>query len=866
MRRSPDDFREEIEAHLELEADELRRTGMDATEAAFAARRQFGNVTQVQEQRYESTHRRWLHELREDARYGARVLRRSPVVSAIAVIVLAIGIGAPTALYSAIENVVLRPLPFANPDRLAVVAVVGARQSSIRSGASVPDFIDWRARTATFAGLGAYRPWGYEIETDAEPERVTGARVTANLFSLLGVASAYGRVFRSDEDEAGREHVVVLSDTLWRRRYHGDRNMLGNSIQLNGTSYTVIGIVPAGAMLPDAALWVPFVFAPYEREQRGDRSLSVIGRLASGASVAAAQSDMRSIMRDLALEYPDADGGWEMRVVPLQQDLIGNARRSLYLLLGATLSLLFVAWANLSNVMLARGVARRREMALRSALGASRARIIRQHITESMLLVGLAGAISLLVAIAATRWLAALGPEYLPRSAAVKVDARAVAFALALTAVVGIGLAVLTSYLVSSADLSSPTRETPSGLRPTGRIHVRDVFVVAQLAIALVLLIDGALLVSSFRRIQAVKLGFEPQHVISATVSLPAGRYARYQQRIAFFEDVVRRLSALPGVSAAAVASRLPLSSGAAVAVMNTISVDGATIGRNAALPRALTVVVSPGYFDATGLPLVAGRAFNARDRDDAPRAIIVDETLARQLAADGNVVGKRVHMTGGTGADTSLIEIVGVVGAVHVTSVANDPDPVVYLPHAQTAWPTMSLVVKAASDPRAIVASMRTEVAAVDPSRPVYAPRLLDETVAQSLAPRRFQMALLAGFALGAVALALLGVYGILSFAVAGRARELGIRMALGASSAQVRELVLRNALTRIAIGVVGGVALASACGSVLQSLLFQLSAWDWRVFAGAIGSLSAAGLAASYVPAQRAARADPLIALRRD
>jgi putative ABC transport system permease protein len=818
----------------------------------------------VKEDSYFSGRRQLVDSLRADVRFGLRSVYRAPWMTLVAICVLAIGLGATVTMYSAIAGVVLRPLPFTQPAELVEVGVSSAAQSSLRMGASVADFADWQRMTNAFSDMAAFRPWGYELDGGAEPERVTGARVTANLFSLLGVRTIRGRTFIQGEDQPGANPVVVLSDSVWRRVYGADNRVVGKTIRLNGAAYTVIGVVDAGAMYPRASLWVPFVFAPYELAQRGDRPLSVVGRLKPGTTLRRARAELDGVVRVLASRYPDADAGWNAVVTPLHEMLIGNSRQTLMLLFIATCSLLIVACFNLANGLVAQLMTRRGELTIRAAIGASRARLIQQLVTESVLLTGTGGLGSLLVAIAGIRWLRALGPAYLPRMSDIGLDPAMFIGALGLIVATIVTLSMLIALVTTRIDLATALRSRDAPRRRKGA-SARDVFVVSQVAIALVLMIDGSLLVTSLRRIQSVPLGFSPEALVTATVSLPSGRYGEPERRVAFFDEVMARARTLPGVDDAALANRIAFAPSATGGIVNTIQRVGAGTTDAPDTPRGSVMVVSPSYFETLRIRTLVGRRFSAEDRATSPRVVIVDETLANRLSVSGPVIGSQVHLGGGTNGDTAAATIVGVVNATRMTDLAQPPQPLIYLPYAQSPWPTMNVIVRT---PNAAVSAardnLRRAIHAVDNGRPVYNLRALEAGIDDSLASRRLQSLLLTGFAVSALLLALLGVYSILAFSVRQRDREFGVRLAIGASRRQIAEGVLRESLSRIAMGVAIGLLLAFASGAALRGILFDLSPWHYPTIVGAAVALVVAGTVASYLPARRAGNVDPIVALR--
>ena len=797
-----------------------------------------------------------------DLRIGFRALVRARGFTVVAVGILAIGIGATTTMFSAIEGVLLRPLPYREPERLVAVWESSAAEH-IRGGVAPATLLDWRAAAGSLEDLAAFRPWGVVLTGDAVPERILGARVSANLFPLLGVAPLLGRTFRAGEDLLGQPRTVLLSEELWRRRFGAESGLIGRSVRLDGEPAEVVGIVPAGFSLPQAELWVPLSFAPYELEQRGARVLTVIGRLRAGVSLPAAQSELDAIARTLQQRHPESSAGWGATLAPLQRDLVGDTRTTLLLLFGATVAVLVVACANLGNLLLVRGTMRGREIALRAALGAGRARIARQLLAENLVLVLLAGVIGFGLAALGTDLLAGLSPVSLLRGGAVRISGAALGFAVLVSLAVGLVLGLIPVRNLARVDLGIALKSAGAPASPVQRVALRDLLVIGQVAVALFLLVGGGLLVRSLLRAQAVELGFTPGGVAAMTVSLPEPRYRDGGQKAAFFQDLVGRIEALPGVRAVGLASHLPLGTGPLMADFTPSDRAATAPGET---PRAQLIAVSSGYFATLGIRLLRGRQFDQGDRAGAPPVVIVDASLARQVWPGADPIGRRIRVGAALGADTALREVVGVVDGVRTLSLERQPEPVIYLPHAQNPWPTMNLVVQAGAPATMLFDLVAAQVRALDPGQPVYNPRALEQTVDRALAYRRFQTTLLGAFALTALLLSVIGVYGVLAFGVAQRTRELGIRVALGATSRGILLSVLGQAVARMGAGLLIGGAGALAAGRVLRGMLYQVSPADPTTFAGAALMLLAAGMIAGYLPARRATRVDPMEALGRE
>ena len=804
------------------------------------------------------------HNLSHDVRYGVRTLSRARGFTVVAVTLLALGIGATAAIFSAVDGVLLRPLPYRDPDQLVAVTESNAGQRVEHTGLSAAAFVELKTLSGTLAAIAAYRPWGYALGGMAEPERVLGARVSANLFSTLGVEPLRGRAFLLEEAQLGGEHVVLLGEAIWRRRYGGDPTVVGRTVRLDGQPYTVVGIMPSEHALPDAALWVPLAFAPYELDQRGSRTLSVVARLRPGIGLDAARADMRRVSHALARQHPESDAGWSLAVGSLHEELVGDTRTSLVILFAATAAVLVIACANLGILVLARSRARRREIAVRAVLGADRWRVVRQLATESLLVAAAAVPFAVGIAAVGAYALGTFGSTFLPRGLDVRIDARVLGFVLLVAVAGGLALAAVAARDAGRLDLSESIK---SGVarrrRHTSSVELPDVLIAAQIALALLLLVAAGLLVRSFVRAQSVDLGFAPHGVLTTTLSLPNERYDRAERRALFVEELLGRVRAHPGVRGAGIASHLPLAPGQLTA---DFVVEGRVPRSPSEAPRAQLASVSPGFLPAIGVRVVHGRALGASDRADARPVVLVDQTLAERIFPGESAVGRRMRVGATMGADTAWREIVGVVSRVRSTSIVREPEPMIYVPYAQNPWPTVAVVIRTDGDPMAYASAMRADVFALDPELPAYNLRRLEDDVARALASRRLQTVVLGAFALAALLLSALGVYGTMAYAVSQRTRELGIRIAVGAQRRDVLAVVVRRALGRISAGVLAGAVVALMGSKLLASVLFEVSPFDPATFAGAALLLSTAGVVASYLPAWRATQVDPMISLRRE
>jgi putative ABC transport system permease protein len=797
----------------------------------------------------------------QDLRYGIRTIARTPAMSAAIAITLGLGVGASTTVFSAIHAVLLRPLPYMQPDRLVIVRESDRRQESGRTGVSAANFVDWRASNPAFDGLAAYRPWGFVLTGDNEPERLAGARVSDDLFSLLGLTPIAGRTFVPGDDREG-QRVVLLSEELWRRRFGSDGAILGRTIRLDGEAHVVVGVMPAGIQLPAADVWVPLSLKPYELQQRGARALSVVGRLRNGVTMGAARDHMRAAAAVVERSHPDASAGWTATVTPLLEDVAGAVRRPLAILFAAAIAVLAIACVHLATLVAARSVARRREIAVRMAIGADRRRVVRQLIAEHVVTAAGGAMMAVAVAHAGGRILAGLDRSYLPRAAEIATDPIVMAFAVLVSLGAGVGLAWIAALASTHLDLAQAIRPGVAGRLFRRRIEAGELAVAIQVALTVVLLVGTGLLVRSFLRARAVDAGFVPDRVLAMTVSLAGARYSTNDQKLAFHDSLAQRLGTLPDVRSAALVSHLPL---AGAVLSGDLAVEGRAADGVAAASVQMNTI-TPDYFSTMRIPVIDGRTFGPADRMGTRAVVIVDETLARRYWPPGGAIGRRIRLGATLGADTGWREIVGVVGSVHAASLESAPAPVVYMPYAQNPWPTMNLLVGTPGDPAGAAASVRQAVQSVDPNQPVYNVRPLTAVLERQLAPRRVQVILLGTCAAAALLLSVLGVYAALASMVARRTREVGIRMALGCRPRAVLAWVLGRAFRVLASGAAAGVLCALAGARLLAGLLFNVSAHDPVSLATAVALVMAAGLGASSVPALRATRVDPMLALRRE
>ena len=861
---------EELRFHLEMKTKELIDAGLPFDQAVRQAHTQFGDIEFTRRYMNKtdrlrmSTERRaeWTDEFRQDLHFSIRQLRRARGFTAIALTTLALGIGANTAIFSVVRGVLLRELPYAEPTRLLrVFSTLDGYQRSV----SPADFNDWRTQTKAFPALAASFESTVNLTGSGPAERFSQARISANMFQLLGVRPALGRAFVPGEDAENAPRVVILSDGFWRRRFGADPAVIGKQIVLDGFATEVVGVAPPEMRYPSPVdMWLTTRFTQRELSDasRGARWIDVIGRLAPGVTEAQARSDLGAIARRLELQDPRHNAGYSTRVVPMRDEMVGRVRTPLIILLTAVGFVLLIACANVASLMLGRTAAREAELAVRTALGAGRGRLVRQLLTESMCLAAIGGVLGLALAFWGTRLLLALAPNDIPRLYDVRVDVSVVAFTLGATALAALVFGAVPAWQAQVGKVASTLREGNRGSRTRpGSARVRAALVVSEITLALMLLAGAGLLLKSFGRLRDVDPGFDPARVSTFTVTLSPVKYGTLDQQRAFGAALLDRVRQLPGVDSAGLTFGLPLS-GASF----TLSFDVA--GRPApapnAEPSAQVRVASGGYFGAMGIPLKRGRMFTAADRNGAPRVLVISEETARRFFAGETPIGKQISFGWTRDGDRLAGEIVGVVGDVKQRSLSGDRVPHAYVAFEQWPLDEITVVMRSRAEPAAALRAARGIVASLDRDLPVYDAVTLDHMVSRSLGQPRFYLILLAVFAALAVVLAAVGTYGVMAYTVQQRTREIGIRIALGASTDHVVAMVVRRGVALAVAGVVLGTAGAWAVTRVLRQLLYGVSERDPVTFVGVAILLGVVAVLASWVPARRAARVDPLAAMR--
>ena len=796
-----------------------------------------------------------------NVRFALRSLRRAPAFTLAAVATLALGIGANTAIFSAVNGILLNPLPYPDPDRLMVV---WGRHTTIgRETASLPDYLDWRAEARSFEALAAMTNTRFNVTGAGEPEVVNGAIATADLLLVFGVVPSVGRGFRADEERGAAPRVAMLGEGYWRRRFGGAPEVVGDRILLSGVPHTVVGIVPAGLRLQQPVdVWTPLA-TDTTRARRAD-FLTVFGRLRDGVGQDRAQQEMTTIMRRLEAEYPESNAGWGAEVVALREQMIGEIRPALLVFMGAVALVLLVACANVANLMLARAAGRSRELTIRSALGASHRRLAGELLLESVLLALLGGGLGLLLALWGVAGLRSLGPDTLPRVEEIGLDARVVGFALLLSLGAGVLFGLAPVWRLAGRDLQAGLAAGGRSVAGMAGIHrARSALVLGEVALAFVLLAGASLLLRSFDRLQRVDPGFAGDRVLTLRVTLPRLAYPEQERWLAFGRDLLARSRSEPGVQAAALVSDAPLGDSPPYLSFEIQGVETPAAG---GVQDAAVFTTSADYFETLRIPLVRGRLFDASDRPGAPDVVLVSQAAADRYWKGRDPVGARITFEDPADPEARWGTVVGVVGDVLHERLDTRPYPQIYVPFEQDPMRSMVLALRTSGDPLALVPAVRRMLAALDADLPLADVSTLQDRRSVSLARPRVNAAVLGGFAVAALLLAGVGIYGVVAYGVVQRTRELGIRMALGAGGSSLLRLVIRQGMTPVLGGMAIGLVGALVGGRVLRGLLFGVGSGDLVTLVLVTSFLLAVALAAMYLPARRAARSDPMVALRVD
>jgi putative ABC transport system permease protein len=819
-----------------------------------------------------------------EIKVALRGLAKSPGFTIIAIATLALAIGANSAVFSLINALLVRPLPYQQPGKLALIWEQFVTQGLDRIPVSSPEYLDLEKEFQSGTGIAAFTYQTFNLGGGDVPERISGAVVSPSLFTLLGIEPIKGRTFAREEQGQGHDDIIVISERLWKRRFNSDPALVGKTLLLNGRSYTVIGVMPARFEFPiplfgvqgnqfaeRVEIWKPLAFTPLELKERGSRSYGLITRLRSDVSVTKAQAELDKIIANWIQTYRDnySGGGFGARIYPLQDQVVGGMRTGLAILLGAVVFVLLIACANLATMLLARASARERELAIRVALGAGRWRLLRQMLTESVLLALAGAAGGIILSIWGLEFLKQIGARTVPRLAEVNVDL--VVFIV--TAVVAVGTGILFGLIPAFASakpelteaLKEGGRSSTTGAR---RNQLRNSLVVAEIALALVLLVGAGLLLKSYARVQNIDPGFDRHNVLTAEIDLPDTKYPprgssdynHGQAIINFWNEALRRVRQLPGVEAAGGTIVLPLSGSN---TDSSFAIEGRSTGAKQPTPDEELRTISPDYFRVIKTPLLRGRFFAESDNIDAPGVVIINDALAKKYWPNEDALGKRITFSDTRKPDPKWLTIVGIVRSIRHRALDVDPQPEYYLPLAQDPERTMVLTVRSTQDPRTLTSAIRREIQSIDPDQPIANVRTLEAVTADSIAPRRMSVLLLGAFAAIALLLAGVGIYGVISYLVVQRTHEIGVRMALGAQRHDVLRLVVGHALKLVGIGTAIGLVLAFLSTRTLSALLYSVGTFDATTFVFVTVTLAAVALLASYIPALRATRADPMIAL---
>ena len=793
----------------------------------------------------------------KDARFAVRTLLRRPGFTALALLTIALGIGANTAIFTVVNSVLLRPLPYPEPDELVMVWEQDMSRGWERVPASAEDFLAWRDETRTLEALGAGSNASYSLTADGEPEQVPGFRVTADFFRVFAVTPALGVPFGADANVEGAHRRVVLSHGLWQRRYGADPSLVGRTIQVDGEGYEVVAVMPPGFQFPSTAqMWTPLVLSEAQLQDRNWHFLLMVGRRAAGTTLEAARAEMKTIGARLSQEFPDSNQGWGVDVMPLHGEMTQSVRSMLWVLLGAVGFVLLIACANVANLLLVRASGRVRELAVRTALGAGRGRLVRQLLTESVLLAGAGGAVGLGLAYLGLDVLLALSPITVPGGGEVGIDTTVLAATGLGALVTGVVFGTAPVVAVLRSDLQGSLKDGGRGQAGGAGARLRGFLVMAEMALALVLVTGAGLMIQSVRSLLDVDVGVDTENVLMAQFSLPPAAYPNEEDPVLFYDQLLERARAIPGVTAAALTNVAPPASGG----QYHVRIEGVHDAWTMDLPVARSRSVSPGYFEAMGIPLLRGRTFTEDDRSGGTRVVVVDQAFVNQHFPDQDPIGRLIRTL-----EEEPREIIGVVGNVANTGLGNDAQPTDYLPYRQTAYgSSMTLAVRTASDPNDFVPAVQEAIWGLDPNLPLVNVGPLEDRLRTSVAQPRFNSTLLTLFAVLALVLAGVGIYGVMAYTVSERTTELGLRMALGASGASVRGLVVRKALALTAGGIGLGVVASFGLNRVIASFLFGVEPTDVTTLAAVAAVLCGVALVASYVPAARASRLDPLEALR--
>jgi putative ABC transport system permease protein len=851
------DLSEEVGSYVELLTEKNMKQGMNEEEARRAAMVEVGGVEQVKEEVRSNRAGFAIETFVQDVRYGLRSLRKKPGFTVTAVIALALGIGANTAIFSVINAVLLRSLAYRDPASIVMVWERSLRGGRSQNSVSPANFLDWKKQSNSFEQIAASWDTRVNLTSGGEPEEIQVQKVSADFFPILGVSPELGRTFVRAEETSGPEPVVILGHDLWQTRFAGNRAIVGQTVAMSGRNWTVIGVMPPGFHFLNTQIkaWLPLQLDPATDWRKSGRFLRSVARLKPGVSLQQAQAELDTIGKQLEIAYPDFNKGWGVNLVPMHEQIVGDIRPVLLVLTAAVAFVLLIACANVANLLLSRAASRQKELALRAALGADRMRLIRQMMTESVLLALMGGVIGVLLAYWGIQLLVAFAPDNIPRLHEITIDPRVLSFTFGVSLLTGLVFGLVPALQSSRPDLNDALKEGARGSSSRSRV-VRNLFVVAEMALALVLLVGAGLMLRSFSQLHQVKTGFDPENVLTMRVQLPAAKYGQPQQRADFFKRAEERISTLPGVKSVGAISYLPLT-GLATSTSFNLATKPLPPSES---PGTEVRPITPGYFNAMGIPLLKGRAFDERDGANS-RVVIINETLARKFFPGQDPIGQQLIVSW---EPEVADEIIGIVGDIKETALEQEPNPAVYWPHPREPYPFMNYVIRSAIDPTTLSAAAAREIHALDPDQPVADVRTLDQVVAKSIARPRFNALLLAIFAGVALVLSSVGIYGVMNYSATQRTQEIGIRMALGAKPGDILRLVVGHGMKLTAVGIAIGVIASLALTRVMTNLLFGVTATDLPTFLGVSALLTAVALLANYIPARRATRVSPVVALR--
>jgi putative ABC transport system permease protein len=847
---------EELRYHIEQQTEQNFRLGMSPEEARSAALRAFGGVEQAKERSRDARGIRWLEELWQDFRYGGRMLVKIPGFTFAAVLTLSLGIGANTAIFTIVNAVLLRPLPYRDPDRLMRLWETTPQLPTF--SISGPNYRDWADQNRVFEQMAAWREQNFNLTNGGDPERLGAALVTASFFPLLGVKLALGRSFIPEEDQPGANNrFVIMSDRLWHRRFGTDANILGKTLTLNGGSYTVVGIMgPEFQFGTSGDLWLPLALDPL-RDNRSNHILTAAARLKPGVTLDQARAEMDNIARRLEEQYPNSNKGWGVKIATFYDWIIeGQFRQALLILLGAVGLVLLIACANVANLLLSRAATRQKEIAIRSALGASRLRLIRQLLTESVILALAGGGLGVLLAWWGVDAFIAANPGSIPRLREIGLDNRVLAFTFTISLLTGLLFGLAPALQASRIALNEFLKEGGRTSAGFGLSRLRRLLIVSEIAFALVLLVGAGLLMKSFLRLQQVNLGFDPDRVLTLQLTLPRTKYPEARQQADFYQQMLERVRNLPGVRFAGASSSIPFPRGGSP--YSPFFPEGRQLSPEKSVGGNYRLV-SPDYFRAMGIPLLKGRDFTNEDNGERQPVVVISDETARRLWPGEEPLGKRLQW----GGSSQRFTVVGVVGDIRSAKLEAEPSLAIYVPSIQ---PQMYLVARTATEPMSLAAAIRSQVQAMDKDQPIANLRTMEQVVSNSISQRRFSTLLLGLFAVVALLIASIGVYAVMSYSVAQRTREVGIRMALGAQSGDVLKLVLGQGMKLIGVGIVIGLVGAVALTRWMATLLFEVKPTDPLTLVGVAALLAAVALLACWLPAWRATKVDPVTALHSD